>query len=73
MSIHKYGVDIMEGNKEAYKKEYRKISVRTTDGATISGKVNIGIKGMVSELFTKTADPFIKGVKMDRFRQEFNF
>ena len=35
----------MEGNKEAYKKEYRKISVRTTDGATISGKVNIRYQG----------------------------
>ena len=49
----------MEGNKDAYKKEYRKIAVRTTDGSTILGKVNIGIKGRVSELFTKAADPFI--------------
>ena len=33
----------MEGPKDAYKREYRKISIRTTDGSTLVGKVNIGI------------------------------
>ena len=49
----------MEQNKDVYKKEYRKITVRTTDGATITGKVNIGIKARVADLFTRTEDPFI--------------
>jgi small nuclear ribonucleoprotein (snRNP)-like protein len=46
-------------SKGVYKKEYRKISIRTTDGSTLSGKVNIGIKVRVSDLFTRTDDPFI--------------
>ncbi|MBU2498719.1 MAG: hypothetical protein KKE57_07460 [Proteobacteria bacterium] len=49
----------MKQDKEVYKKEFRKITVRTTDGATIVGKVNIGIKARVAELFTRTEDPFI--------------
>ena len=49
----------MEAGKEGYKKEYRDITVRTIDGSTITGKVNIGIKERVSELFTKTDAPFI--------------
>ena len=49
----------MEESKDIYKKEYRKITVRTTDGSTLLGKVNIGISERVSELFTKTENPFI--------------
>ncbi len=49
----------MEKNKDVYKKEYREIRVKTTDGATLRGKVNIGIKARVADLFTKTDDPFI--------------
>ena len=49
----------MKQNKEVYKKEFRNVTVRTTDGATIVGKVNIGIKARVAELFTRTEDPFI--------------
>ena len=43
----------MEKRKDNYKTEYRKITVRTTDGATLLGKVNIGIKERVSDMFTK--------------------
>ena len=53
------GGRIVKQDKEVYKKEYRKITVRTTDGATIVGKVNIGIKARVADLFTRTEDPFI--------------
>jgi small nuclear ribonucleoprotein (snRNP)-like protein len=49
----------LEQSKEVYKKEYRKITVKTTDGDTLKGKVNIGIKTRVADLFTKTDEPFI--------------
>jgi small nuclear ribonucleoprotein (snRNP)-like protein len=49
----------MEERQDAYKREYRRVTIRTTDGSTILGKVNIGIKDRVSDLFTKTDNPFI--------------
>ena len=49
----------MEERKDHYKTEYKKITIRTTDGSTLLGKVNIGIKERVSDLFTKTENPFI--------------
>jgi len=44
----------MEESKDVYKREYRNVTIRTIDGSTLLGKVNIGIKERVSELFTKT-------------------
>ena len=49
----------MEARKDNYKTEYRKITIKTTDGATLLGKVNIGIKERVSDLFTKSDSQFI--------------
>ncbi|MDB9823012.1 hypothetical protein OAC89_04850 [Deltaproteobacteria bacterium] len=49
----------MEGARDTYKKEYRDIIIMTSDGSALSGKVNIGIKERVSDLFTKTENPFI--------------
>jgi len=49
----------MEESKDSYKREYRRISIRTTDGSTLLGKVNISMKERVSELFTKTDNPFV--------------
>lgn len=49
----------MEESHDAYKREYRKVTIRTIDGSTILGKVNIGIKDRVSDIFTKTDNPFI--------------
>jgi len=49
----------VEERKSPYMTEYRNITIRTTDGSTLSGKVNIGIKERVSDLFTKTANQFI--------------
>jgi len=46
----------MENN---YTPEYRSITVRTTDGSTINGKVNIAKNDRVSDLFTKSDTPFI--------------
>ncbi len=49
----------MDTSKNSYKKEYKNITIRTTDGSTLLGKINIGIKERVSDLFTKTDNPFI--------------
>ena len=49
----------MEATKDTYKKDYRRITIRTTDGSTLLGKVNLGIKERVSDLFTRTENPFI--------------
>lgn len=49
----------MEESKDNYRREYRRISIKTSDGSTLVGKVNIGIKERVSDLFTKTENPFI--------------
>jgi small nuclear ribonucleoprotein (snRNP)-like protein len=49
----------MEESKDSYKREYRNVTIRTIDGTTLLGKVNIGIKERVSDLFTKTENPFI--------------
>ena len=49
----------MEEVKRGYKKEYRNITVRTTDGSTVLGKINIGINERVSDLFTRSENPFI--------------
>jgi hypothetical protein len=49
----------MEERKDIYKTEYRSITIRTIDGSSLSGKVNIGIKDRVSDLFTKSENPFI--------------
>jgi hypothetical protein len=49
----------MEARKDNYKAEYKNITVRTSDGTTLKGKVNIGIRERVSDLFTKPERPFI--------------
>ena len=55
----------MEESKEGYKREYRRISIKTIDGSTLVGKVNIGIKKRVSDVFTKTENPFIVVVDVE--------
>ncbi len=44
---------------ETFKKEYRKVTVKTTDGSTLMGRINIGIKDRVSDLFTRSESPFV--------------
>ncbi len=44
---------------ESYKKEFRRVTVKTTDGSTLTGQVNIGIKDRVSDLFTRSDSPFV--------------
>jgi hypothetical protein len=54
---------MMEGGRtmavETYKSEYRKVTIKTTDGSTLTGTVNIGIKDRVSDLFTRSESPFV--------------
>jgi hypothetical protein len=47
---------------------YKKITIKTTDGATIQGRVNLTSKERVSDLFTKSNSPFI--VLVDTFLRE---
>ena len=49
----------MEPSKDTFKKEYRKVTITTTDGSTLIGNVNIGIKERLSDFFTKSDNPFI--------------
>ena len=49
----------MSNQDESYATEYKSITVRTTDGSTINGKVNISPDQRVSDLFTRRALPFI--------------
>ena len=49
----------MEESRDAFKKKYRDIAIRTSDGTTLLGRINIGIKERVSDLFTKIDNPFI--------------
>ena len=35
------------------------ITIKTIDGSTIRGNINLGVKERVSDLFTKSANPFI--------------
>jgi hypothetical protein len=49
----------MSNQDEGYTTEYRSITVRTTDGSTINGKVNISPDQRVSDLFTRRELPFI--------------
>ncbi len=38
---------------------YKRITVKTIDGSTIQGNINISLKNRVSEIFTQTSNPFI--------------
>jgi uncharacterized protein DUF6812 len=49
----------MQEKKIRYRKVYRKVTIKTTDGSTLSGKVNIGMHERASDLFTKSDSPFI--------------
>jgi hypothetical protein len=49
----------MQDKKIRYRKVYRRLTIKTTDGSTMTGKVNIGMHERVSDLFTKSESPFI--------------
>jgi hypothetical protein len=41
------------------KTDYRKITVKTSDGSTIQGKINVSSSQRVSDIFTKSEASFI--------------
>ncbi len=49
----------MEESSKPYKRDLRPITIKTIDGSTIQGKVNLGVKERVSDLFTKSEQGFI--------------
>ncbi len=49
----------MEKSADNYQAEYKKITIRTSDGSTIYGKVNIAEKDRVSDIFTSSEDLFV--------------
>ena len=51
----------MEQSKQdiCTKADYRKITVKTSDGSTIQGKINVSSNQRVSDILTKSEAPFI--------------
>lgn len=49
----------MAGNEKAFETDYRTITIKTSDGSTLQGRVNISPKHRVSELFTIMEGPFV--------------
>ena len=49
----------MENDQNGYVTDYRSITIKTTDGSTINGKVNLTSKQRVSDLFTESSSPFL--------------
>jgi hypothetical protein len=45
--------------KDKFKVNKRNITIRTADGSTLSGMINIGEKERVSDVFTKNDNPFV--------------
>lgn len=49
----------MEKNAEDYQVEYKNITLKTTDGSTIYGQINIGENKRVSDIFTSNKSLFV--------------
>ena len=49
----------MEKNAEDYQVEYKNITLKTTDGSTIYGQINIGKNKRVSDIFTSNESLFV--------------
>ena len=49
----------MEKGRESYQADYKNITIKTTDGSTVYGKINIGEKERVSDIFTSNKNSFI--------------
>jgi len=45
--------------KASFKVNTKRITIRTADGSTLCGQVNIGENERVSDVFTKTENPFV--------------
>jgi hypothetical protein len=49
----------MTSKEQAHQTDYRTITIKTSDGSTVQGKVNISPHQRVSELFTLQKGPFV--------------
>jgi hypothetical protein len=49
----------MTSQEQAFTTDYRTITIKTSDGSTVQGKVNISPHQRVSELFTLQKGPFV--------------
>jgi len=49
----------MEKTAEDYQVEYKNITIKTSDGSTIYGQINIGEKERVSDIFTSNESLFV--------------
>jgi len=49
----------MANDHKGYVTDYRLVTIKTTDGSTINGKVNLTSKQRVSDLFTDSSSPFL--------------
>ena len=49
----------MEKSADDYQVEYKNITIKTTDGSTIYGQINIGEKERLSDIFTSNKSPFV--------------
>ena len=49
----------MEKSAKDYQVEYKNITIKTTDGSTIYGQINIGEKERVSDIFTNNKNSFV--------------
>ena len=45
--------------KKNEKMRVRQVTIRTVEGSVVQGSINLGIEDRVSDLFTKTKDPFV--------------
>lgn len=49
----------MANQEKEYKVDYRTITIKTSDGATVQGQVNIAPDQRVSDLFKRDQDSFV--------------
>jgi len=49
----------MTGSKKDYETDYRTVTIKTIDGSTVQGKVNIAPNQRVSDLLTLQKEPFL--------------
>lgn len=49
----------MAGSKTTYETDYRTITIKTIDGSTVQGKVNISPNQRVSDLLSLQKGPFL--------------
>lgn len=49
----------MGDSDKIYETDYKTITIKTTDGSTVQGKINISPSERVSDLFTLQKGPFV--------------